>query len=335
MNRRRELDPESPAVPGADSPDDVGKPAFRAGHRYNRLLVACAVLLSVCQLYLLPLWLLPMNPAWAWVTVPIVLCTTPFWSLVHEAIHGSLFPSRAWNDRCGRVLSVLFGAPFSMLKIGHLLHHRYSRTERDRTEVFDPTTTNRGNATIGYFVWLLGGLYVSEFFAFVLAALPTSGLRRLATRLDAPDTVAGLLFERLSRQPALTRFRIDSAAQMVVFTTAVLAYSRWWWVLVLGLLGRALLVALADNSYHYGTPSNDPLGAMNLRLPRVLERFVLNFNLHDVHHRHPGVEWFDLPDRFRENRAEYDIGWFTAIFRQLRGPISAADAPRTRADADL
>ncbi|MDH6129718.1 hypothetical protein [Kitasatospora sp. GP82] len=60
---------------------------------------------------------------------------------------------------------------------------------------------------------------------------------------------------------------------------------------------------------------------MNLRLPRPLEAFALNFNLHDVHHRHPGLRWFELRDTFVVDDGRYHLGWFSAAARQLRGPI--------------
>ena len=76
---------------------------------------------------------------------------------------------------------------------------------------------------------------------------------------------------------------------------------------------------MADNSHHYGTELDAPLEAMNLRLPRVLETFVLAFNLHAVHHRHPGVRWHDLRAAFRADDDRFHLGSFTAVIRQRRG----------------
>jgi len=75
-------------------------------------------------------------------------------------------------------------------------------------------------------------------------------------------------------------------------------------------VGRAKkLISVAENAYRYDTRLDARLEAMNLRLPRPLEQFVLAFNLHSVHHRYPGLPWYEL--------------WFTAMARQLGGPISA------------
>ncbi|WP_367141051.1 MULTISPECIES: hypothetical protein [Streptomyces] len=116
---------------------------------------------------------------------------------------------RPWNDRCGRALAVLHGAPFVVLKTGHLLHHRYNRTPRERTEVYDARTTTWAKAAPGYYVRLLGGLYLMECTSVLLALLPATVLRRLARTAEAPDTVAGLL---LARPRALRQLRTDSAA---------------------------------------------------------------------------------------------------------------------------
>src|SRR3954469_19983651 len=97
-------------------------------------LVGAAFVTLLLQLVVLPLVLLPLDLRWAWLLAPIALSTVPLWSLIHEGIHGILLADRAWNDRLGRALAIGFGRPFTLLKAGHLLHHRYSRTQRERAE---------------------------------------------------------------------------------------------------------------------------------------------------------------------------------------------------------
>ncbi|MDE1672952.1 fatty acid desaturase [Nocardia gipuzkoensis] len=137
----------------------------------------------MCQLFALPLLLLPRDRAWGWVLLPLALLTTTFWSVIHEAVHGNLHHRRVRNDRYGRVLAVLYGSPFALLKAGHLLHHRYSRT-RERAEVYDPATSSWAKAAPGYYLRLFGGLYLLEVAAVVLAALPAAAVRRLARAVD-------------------------------------------------------------------------------------------------------------------------------------------------------
>lgn len=92
-------------------------------------------------------------------------------------------------------------------------------------------------------------------------------------------------------------------------------------MLLAALGGRALIVSLADNAYHYGTALDAPRDAMNLRLACALEMFALNFTLHEVHHRHPGLRWYELRERFLAEGGRYHRDWFAAVARQFRGPI--------------
>jgi fatty acid desaturase len=291
------------------------------GHVVNFWLTGTVVALRLVQLFLLPLVLLPLNAAWGWILVPLVLKTTPFWSLIHETIHGTLFIRRVWNDRCGRVMAVLYGSPFALLKTGHLLHHRYSRTLRERGEFYDATKTTWAKVAPVYYLRLLGGLYAMEVASVLLALLPASALRRVAHKVDSPDKVAGLLLERIAENRVLRQFRIDAVAIIVVYTGAFTSYGGNFWMLLAALTGQAVVVSLSDNAYHYGSKLDAPLEAMNLQLPRPLEAFALNFNLHDIHHRHPGLHWFELRRKFMIEGSHYHLGWFSAATRQLHGPI--------------
>lgn len=275
------------------------------------------------QLAVIPLWLLPANPAWGWLLVAMVPLTTPFWSLIHEAIHGSLRRERVWNDRLGRLLAIGYGAPFSLLKAGHLLHHRYSRTRRDRTEIYEPNTTGWASMAPGFYFRLVGGLYFAEVGSVLLVAAPRRLWSYLARRLDTPDTVAGLVMDGISRRH-LRQFRMDGTAVIVLYVASGIAYGPHVWMLAAAVAGRAVLISVADNAFHYGTPLDTPLDAMNLRLPALLERFVLAFNLHSVHHRHPGLPWYELRSAFAADDDRYHRGWFGAVARQFRGPVSAA-----------
>jgi hypothetical protein len=44
-----------------------------------------------------------------------------YWSLIHEAIHDLFHPERRVNAFFGRALSILFGSPFQILRLSHLL----------------------------------------------------------------------------------------------------------------------------------------------------------------------------------------------------------------------
>ena len=137
-----------------------------------------------------------------------------------------------------------------------------------------------------------------------------------------PGTFGGMLLEGINRRH-LREFRAEAMAVVLVYAAAGFAYGRHVWMLEAALAARGVLISFADNAYHYGTRLDARLEAMNLRLPRPLAQFVLAFNLHSVHHRHPGLPWYELRSAFAPGRDEFHLGWFTAVVRQLRGPISA------------
>ena len=278
---------------------------------------------SFClQLFVIPLVLLPRAAAFGWLLVPLVLTSTHLWSILHESVHGSLIRNRKVNDRLGRTLAIGYGAPFILLKTGHLLHHRFSRTPRERTEVYEPAETTWAAHAPAYYLRLIGGLYLAEVASVVLALAPRRLWHRLRHLLDTPDTVTALLFDAITGR-RLGQFRLDALLIVAIHTAAFLAYGAHWWMLLAVLAGRAFLVSVADNAYHYGTTLDAPLEAMNLRLPRLLESFVLAFNLHGVHHQHPGLPWHELRGAFLAGGGRFDLGWWSAVARQFRGPIPA------------
>src|SRR2546423_14716750 len=83
----------------------------RRGSAVNVWLMGAVGGLSGFQLFVLPLWLIPANPAWGWALLSVPLMTTPVWSLVHEAIHRTPLASRARRHRCGRGASVGYRSP--------------------------------------------------------------------------------------------------------------------------------------------------------------------------------------------------------------------------------
>jgi fatty acid desaturase len=177
----------------------------------NALLVLAAVALQLAALVAIPL-AVRSDPIWGLALVPIVLATNPYWSIVHEAIHGLLFVDRRINDAVGRLFGILFAVPFRPLRVGHLLHHRFSRTARERTEVYDPAQTPRWQAAAAYYPRLLGGLFVAEMLTVLAALAPKRTLAALEGRIEGDGTVAHLIARALREPGAHAELRIDAAA---------------------------------------------------------------------------------------------------------------------------
>lgn len=288
----------------------------------NVLLVAACLALGIWSLWLLPL-LLPRQPLLAWSLVPVVLLTTTWWSVIHEAIHGLLFRQRALNDAAGRLLCICFGLPFRPVAFGHLFHHRRNRSELDRAEMYpgDPSLA----FAAGYYLRLLGGLYFAELALSLLIWLPRPRLMRLtAARFNrAGLEMEGGLLQRMVLEPgALWSTRFDAACVLLALASSLWLYGRHAWLPLLVLLGRGLLISIMDNAYHYGTPLDRLRYALNLRLPRVLSAGILNFNLHRIHHLYPATPWRLLPALFTATGERYDGGYLPLTLKQLRGPLT-------------
>src|ERR1019366_10009482 len=95
-------------------------------------------------------------------------------------------------------------------------------------------------------------------------------------------------------------------AALCVGFLAAQVYVNWHDLtpLILLFFWRALIVSFYDNAYHYGTDPHDNQAANNLAVPRVMRPFILNHNMHRVHHRHPSASWATLPGLFAADRSE-------------------------------
>lgn len=309
-----------PAVPPATVP--VGA---------NLVAAAGVVAASLWLLFGLPL-LLPTAGAVALLgALPAVLAIVPHWGLIHEAIHGHLLPDRRSNDRFGRLLAVLFGAPYACLRFGHLSHHALNARAPERPELYDPTTGSRLRAALLYYPRLLGGLYLVEVASGPLSLLARPLLRPLVRRVfygEAAD--AGGMAERAERvllEPrTLAGIRLEALAVLALLGGSVLLYGEHWPLLAAVLAGRAFLVSFLDNAPHYGGPLADAGQGYDLAAPAPVRTFVLNANLHGTHHRHPGLPWSALPAAFEADGRGFDGHYLRWPWRQLRGPLPLPSA---------
>lgn len=298
--------------------------------RRNAAIAAGLAAAAALQYAALPLWLLPLSPWWGWLLLPLTLLTLTWWALLHEAFHGLLHPSRRLNDGVGRALAIAFGTPFRVVRFGHLMHHRFNRSALDRAEVTEVLPGVPARAV--YYLRLVVGLYLAEAAGAVLALAPRALYERAADAAfgrvtDDGESMAAACARHLKAPPARREMRLDGALVLLLLAGSFWLYGAAWWMLALALLGRGTLQSVADNAYHYATPLDDRLHALNLRLPRPLERGCLNFTLHRVHHHRPGLPWTALPDAFARTGERYDTGFAAAVLAQFRGPIPAASLP--------
>jgi fatty acid desaturase len=294
----------------------------------NLTLAAAHIAANLFQLFILPLFLLPASRWWALALLPLAALNNPFWSLIHEAIHDLFHPSRRVNRAAGRALSVFFGAPFLVLRLSHLLHHKLNRSLIEATEIYAPESCSRGRAALGYFAHICGGLYLLELASPLMFFLPRAVLRRMEKKYFMGADLPGNLMRGLMRDEAVREMRIDGVLVILLFSVSAFCYGTNWPFLAAALCARAFLISFLDNVYHYETPIDDTFYARNLALPGLFSLGLLHFNFHGIHHRNPSIPWSALPQAFELQRSQFDAGYFYAAIAQFRGPIPRARLSR-------
>ena len=185
--------------------------------------------LNLYQFFILPFWLLPRESRLGMDAFTAALLTNPFWSLIHEAIHDLFHPRRRVNVFFGRVLAMLFGSPFRILRMSHLLHHKLNRLPLEGTEYYDRAKSTRGAAAPGYYFQIFLGLYLVEILSPIFFLLPRRLLRGFKNRYIAATSVSALLMENwlgargAARNPARRRGNADVASAGVLRLRRALA----------------------------------------------------------------------------------------------------------------
>ncbi len=289
--------------------------------------VALAVLVAFVLLGL-PL-LLPYSLAWALLLLPVILLSNSYWAVVHEAVHGNLLATREANDRLGRLLAILFGSAFALLRTAHLGHHRFNRHTFDRPDSFDPSRTGRIAAYGRYYWGLAFGLYLGEIAGPLVCLLPRDRVARLIDRafLPAEPGVAAHAKRLLLTPASLREVRIDGVLALALLGLAFWLYGPYWPLLLGFLILRGFLVGFVDNLYHHGTPLDDRRFAWNLALPHWASRLILHGNFHRLHHQQPNLPWHQLPVAMAKARDRFDESFWRASGRQMLGPIEVGRLP--------
>ncbi|MGH7852189.1 MAG: fatty acid desaturase, partial [Candidatus Binatia bacterium] len=188
--------------------------------------------------------------------------------------------------------------------------------------------STKARAAPGYFFQICLGLYLVEVLSPLYFLLPRRLLVWVQKRFMRADGVSGVLMQNWLGAEALREIRFDGLLTVSWLMLSFLCYGAYWPLLAAVLLARAFLISFLDNVYHYATPVDDVFYARNLRLPGVLTKLLLNFNLHGVHHVNPAIPWIDLPEAFDVEGGKYQGEYFAAAVSQLRGPIALQDLPR-------
>ncbi len=258
-----------------------------------------------------------------------IVATTPLhWGLVHESVHGNLSRDAAWNRGLGRLLSVMLGMSWDMVRFGHLMHHDSNRHTLDRPEVL-PDGVGRLRGAAAYYAKLLGGHAVLSALAPLGVLLPLSLTTRLIDRVGQQDpelakVQAGAL-KSFTNPARRFRIRVDLAVTLALGAVALECWGKWWPVFAAAVAARYCVLSLIDNSHHYGTPIDSGRQAKNTIFPGRAGWLVMNHNFHGTHHAEPHLDWIELEAASRATPLPVEGGWFACILRQFRGQMRAEE----------
>ena len=206
------------------------------------------------------------------------------------------------------------------------MHHRFSRGHHDRTEVYDAEKKSKLAASIHYYTHITIGLYLLEVLTLFIVLMPNKLLVHISRQQfdmnnDEGSTMFGILQKQVLKPTIIQQMRIDAVLSLLLLVVSFYLYAEHWYLLLLTLLARGFMISFFDNAYHYNTPLEQRSYALNLRLPSLMRLCILNFNLHAIHHQHPGLPWLDLHKQFRKDKTMYSGGYLAMSLKQFAGPI--------------
>lgn len=286
----------------------------------NRLIFVFLVLVSGYQFLVAPL-LISISPWFILTLLPTLLFSSTTGVMVHEAIHGLLYPDPLKNRRMGQVMAVFMGIAYDLQRFDHLRHHRISRTEQDCDEVYiAPRRSTR--KVLNYYYRKLFGAYWHDFVLTALVGfLPTRFIYPVMSFIYGSTIVPSdhSALSIILRNQKLSALRAEGACILLLLTCSAFLYGANLWVLVILYLLKAFILTVLDSFAHYQTPINDSLFARNVKVPLFFERVCLmNFNYHGVHHIFPTVPWNKIPRYMQHFEPDFSLITHGGLFRSLK-----------------
>lgn len=263
--------------------------------------------------------------------LPSLVLTNTTWALIHEGIHSNFNSDTKKNNIYSRFLAILIHSNFEVLKFGHLMHHRYNRTDYDLTEGCNTKSKQQSLLNykfylllqnLGYYFHITIGLYLAELIGPLLMLIPINIITKYADKILGSEHGYVINGKNILLKPArVKKIRLDNCINILFFSLIIFLYINTIWLYLTYLTIRALLISSVDNLPHYGCSRDKISGAFNLSAPRLWQAMILNFNLHRIHHKYPNLAWHLLPEKFNSDQDYYDLNYFRQYFLQWRGVI--------------
>jgi fatty acid desaturase len=243
------------------------------------------------------------------------------YSVIHEAEHAMLFPSRAWNDLAGVVMTLFFPAPFHLIRQGHLGHHQRNRSDDEAFDLYF-----EDDHPIWRWVVLYGILTGCYWIVVVLSSLvflvAPFAIDKKYWEFDRPSMA---LIESLnSRYRRL--IQLEAVSVLLLHTLIIWEFGIHPVNYAIMYFGFGLTWSSMQYVHHYGTERHVTRGARNLWIFGPLDAIWLNHNWHRTHHEHPTVPWNNLPRLSADLSLQLERGFLPwAYLRMWRGPRLASD----------
>jgi len=216
-----------------------------------------------------------------------------FSSLQHEVLHGHPF-ARRWLNEALVFPGITLFIPYQRFRDTHLAHH----TDETLTDPFDdPEANYLDGAVWDRLPWPLKSILRFN--------------NTLSGRLTVGSAVSQVVFMRSDWRAARAGdWQVIRAwALHVIGVAMVLAWLRWvgsmpvWAYVLAAYIGLSLIKIRTFLEHRAHEEAAGRTVIIEDRGP--LAFLFLNNNFHSVHHMHPGVPWYRLPQVYFQDRARY------------------------------
>ncbi len=237
------------------------------------------------------------------------------YSIIHEAEHGILHPNPKVNDWAGVAMSLLFPAPFHLIRQGHIGHHRRNRSDDEAFDLYFAGDHPWLKWLILYgiltgFYWLL--VVISN----LVVAIYPGILDRRNFEFDRPSVA---LMDSLN--PKYTGLiRLEGLAACALHPAIVWSLGIPLFHYAVVYIGFGFSWSAMQYVHHFGTERHVLRGARNLWIFAPIDLIWLHHNWHLTHHQQPTVPWIYLP-KLSKNRQQTDREFLLWHYlRMWRGP---------------
>mgnify|MGYP001157092315 CR=1 FL=1 len=250
----------------------------------------------------------------------------PIYSLLHESDHNVLHSSIGINNLLGRILSLIFVAPYTFLKQCHLGHHRRNRTD---FEMFDLYYDYQSKIKRRIMLWiLLLGVHwlLLPLSAILLLFYPSF----LSNRLFRSNVEAEGMLSSINAS-TIAIIRLESISLVLFHVVVIYAFHLNPMSYLVMYLFHAFVWSSQNYVNHAYSERDIINGAHNHKVGILGNLLYLNFNLHLAHHQNPKISWIHLPKLVKTQKGRKSF--FRAYLELWKGPILTTEASPIEMDA--